>query len=65
MGLNLYGILLLEPCQPVQADIAPGSYVVIPNGDGDCLGLAGHDVPPVVLRPDLWRQYSMRLWSFD
>ena len=42
VGLNVYGILFLKLCQPVQADVAPRSYIVIPNGDGNCLCFAGH-----------------------
>jgi hypothetical protein len=46
VGLYFYGILFLKSCQPVQADIAPGSYIVIPNGDGNYLGANGHSIPP-------------------
>ena len=46
VGLNVYGIFFLELCQPVQADVAPRSNIVIPDGDGNWLGSAGHLIPP-------------------
>ena len=51
MGLNLYWVLPLESCQPVQADVAPRSNVVIPDGYGNWLGLAGHLMPPAFVWP--------------
>ena len=63
MGLNFYGVLLLESCQPVQANVAPRSNVVIP--DSSFKDAFGFQRVIIHLAPPEFTNYYTARYSFD